>query len=227
MLITFSGLDGAGKSTLIDRLLPILEQTNKRVIVLHMDHQFGTYAYLRAARNCLLGKRASSNGTSKQDPSSSGFQKLAQHGRLKAKVLSLRRMIIWNKPLRRYIYLLDLITFSLYRLYIEKIKKRVLIMDRYFYDRLVDLGDDRKGSFNRLLARLTPNPSIPIYLDISPQEALARKHEQPLEYLTRRWVGYHNIFPHLPNSIVLVGSNDLNANLCVLEKIVHKRTNGG
>ena len=55
MLITFSGLDGAGKSTLIAWLKESLERGNRRVAVFHMNDHVGAYAYLRAVRDRLFG----------------------------------------------------------------------------------------------------------------------------------------------------------------------------
>src|SRR2546430_311631 len=55
MLITFSGLDGAGKSTLVRWLQQTLERQNRRVVVFHMNDHVGVYAYLRRLRNQLGG----------------------------------------------------------------------------------------------------------------------------------------------------------------------------
>src|SRR5207302_10650652 len=55
MLITFSGLDGAGKSTLVRWLQQTLERQHRRVVVFHMNDHVGVYAYLRRLRNQLGG----------------------------------------------------------------------------------------------------------------------------------------------------------------------------
>jgi thymidylate kinase len=222
MLITISGLDGAGKTTLAHCLRARLEPQNRRVVVLHMYYQMGTYAFLRALRSWIVGSPRRTNGSPKENWVSFTHNEFGRPQRLKIMIHRLAKTIIWNKSVRRCVYLLDLIIFLIYRLKIEMIKKQVLIMDRYFYDKLVDLSDDR-GFYNRFLAMLTPTPTLPIYLDITPQEADARKREQSLKYLTRRWVAYHNIFPQLPGSVVLAGNNDLNANVSNLERIVRER----
>ncbi|HEU5262475.1 MAG TPA: hypothetical protein VFU41_13745, partial [Gemmatimonadales bacterium] len=54
MLITVSGLDGAGKSTLIGGLRAALERHGHTVAVLHMNDDVGVYAYARRARDGLL-----------------------------------------------------------------------------------------------------------------------------------------------------------------------------
>ncbi|MCA1605777.1 MAG: hypothetical protein LC775_09960, partial [Acidobacteria bacterium] len=43
MLITFSGLDGSGKSTLVEYLRESLEQENQEVVVSHMNYDLGLY----------------------------------------------------------------------------------------------------------------------------------------------------------------------------------------
>ena len=82
-----------------------------------------------------------------------------------------------------------------YRLYVERVRRRVLIMDRYFYDTLVDVaaGGGLRGA--RLLALVTPTPHVPIYLDISPEQAYARKGDHNVAYLGRRRDAYRSLFP--------------------------------
>ena len=62
MLITFSGLDGAGKSTLVRWLQQTLEREHRRVVVFHMNDHVGVYAYLRRLRNQLGGAPPPRNG---------------------------------------------------------------------------------------------------------------------------------------------------------------------
>src|SRR2546427_2138656 len=42
--------------------------------------------------------------------------------------------VVWSKIIRRLIYPVDVLVFLCYRAYIEGIQRRILIMDRYFYD---------------------------------------------------------------------------------------------
>ena len=53
LVITFSGLDGAGKSTLIDWLEGELERRHRPVTVLRMADGVGVYAGLRVARDSV------------------------------------------------------------------------------------------------------------------------------------------------------------------------------
>jgi thymidylate kinase len=223
-LITFSGLDGAGKSTLIGHLKSVLEQRDRRVTVLHMNDDVGLYAYARGLRDRLvslvrprrpLPAPAGVVPVSNQDHA-------AEAPRRRGLLRGLRDGIVWNKPLRRFIYLIDLVLFFFYRLYVEKIQKRVFILDRYFYDTLVDVSTGKKSLWVLLLSLITPAPSVAIFLDITPEESYARKGEYTVEYLRRRWVGYHTVFAWVPDAVVLP-NNDLDATLRTVERAVLER----
>jgi thymidylate kinase len=225
MLITFSGLDGAGKSTLIAHLKTVLEARDRQVAVLHMNDDVGLYAYARALRDCLLGlvrvRRpvpVPAGGGSNVPPEAAG----AAGRRLRGALRGVRNGILWNKPIRRFIYLLDLVLFLFYRLYVEKIRKRVFIMDRYFYDTLVDVSTGKKSLWVRLLSLITPKPSLAIFLDITPEESYARKGEYTVEYLRMRWVGYHGVFAWVRDALVLP-NDDLAATLGAVERAVLER----
>ena len=49
MLVTLSGLDGAGKSTLAEALKARLEKDGTPAVIFHMNKQVGLYAYVRNA----------------------------------------------------------------------------------------------------------------------------------------------------------------------------------
>ena len=69
MLITLSGLDGAGKSTLIASLRTALEERQRPVAVLHLDDEVGVYAYARMVRDRLKGPMRRPNGKPAGAPS--------------------------------------------------------------------------------------------------------------------------------------------------------------
>jgi thymidylate kinase len=200
MVITFSGLDGAGKSTLIGWLEGELERQHRPVTVLHMADGVGLYAGLRAARDSLqrlMGRR----NVRKSDrprwagpPPACGLLGLAHR---------IRHAILWSKPLRRVVYPLDLLIFLVIRFYVATVRGRVLLTDRYFYDTLVDVADDGRWFWVRLLERLTPAPDVPVFLDVSPEESYARKGEYSVAYLARRSAAYRHIAPLIPSAVVL------------------------
>ena len=208
MLITFSGLDGSGKTTLVGLLRASLERRDVRATVSHMYRDVGVYALGRALVR-RLGRRAG-GGT----PGPSGAAGPAPG-------------IIWNKSLRLLVYPLDLLLFACYRLYVEGVKRHVLIMDRYFYDTLADVSI-RRGHPRaaRILARLTPTPSVPVLLDITPAEAFARKGEHTLSFLEPRREVYRQVFPNGGRGLVLEAGREAGENLRAVESAVLERLRG-
>ena len=208
MLITFSGLDGAGKSTLIEWLRAELVRQQRTVRVFHMNDDVGVYAYLRAVRDRLKRMVHSRNGvaTLRTTPEN-GLPPGPPSAGLRAGLRRVRNAVLWNKPIRRALYPIDLLIFLGYRLYFERIRGEVLIMDRYFYDTLVDLADGGSFTAVRLLKRLTPTPHLPVFLEITPSESYARKGEYSVDYLSRRWTAYRTIAPWVRSAVVLVNEH--------------------
>lgn len=194
MLISVSGLDGAGKSTCVEWIRTELARARRGVTVLHQNDHVGVYAATRALRDRMLGRA----GRPEEPP------RLAPRP---TRLGRARDAIVWNATLRRLLYPVDLLIFLAVRLWVERLRGRVLLMDRYFYDTLVDFAA-REGRVRRdLLLRLTPRPDLAVYLDIDPHEAYARKGEYSVAYLARRAEAYRALFPHLPTALRLAASD--------------------
>ena len=194
MLVTFSGLDGAGKSTLIASLREELRRRALPVTVLHMNEDVGLYAGLRRVRGWMRGQSSSDNGfmaPPSLEPRPTGLRH------------RLRDAIIWNKAIRGLIYPVDLLVFACCRLYIEKIRRQTLLMDRYFYDTLVDLSAGLDRRWLRALHWLTPAPELAVFLDISAEESFGRKGEYSIPYLQRRLNAYRMVRPWVPSAVTL------------------------
>jgi len=224
VLITFSGLDGAGKSTLIDWLKAELERRHRAVRVLHMTDNVGLYAAVRSVRDALGRLAGRRPGAAPERPRMSG--EVPTHAgdgtraaRVRALLWRLRDAVLWNKPIRRALYPLDLMIFLVIRWYVEAFRGQVLITDRYFYDTLVDVADDGRWFWVRLLERVTPAPDVPVFLEISPEESFARKGEYSVPYLARRGAAYRAVQPLVPRALV-VHNDDLTATQRVLARAV-------
>jgi thymidylate kinase len=206
VLITFSGLDGAGKTTLINWLRTTLEHQDRAVAVYHMNDQVGVYAYARSLRDRLWGLRRPNNGgagASRAHPPASRSVRVTREHRGGSRLRQLRYTILWNKPLRRLLYPVDLLIFLGYRLWVEGIQGKILVMDRYFYDSLVDVADGRNWGLLRVLERITPVPDVPIFLDVDPEVASHRKNEHTLAYLRQRWAAYREVFQWVDPTVKL------------------------
>lgn len=203
MLITFSGLDGAGKTTLIARLAAALAQEGRQVAVLHMNDHVGVYAYLRYVRDRLAGTRRSFAEPSPTGNGVGALERRQAHSGLRR----VRDAILWGKPVRRLLYLADLPIFLLHRLVVELMQGRILIMDRYFYDTIVDVAgdsDERPRRLARLLEHITPTPDVPVFLDISAERAFERKGEYSVEYLRARRERYRSVRLLVPSAVTLL-----------------------
>ena len=211
LVVTFSGLDGAGKSTLIEWLEGELARRHRPVTVLRMADGLGVYAGLRVARDSLqrLFSRRNGEGERTTDqsalrprwagpPPARGLVGLADR---------VRHAILWGKPLRRLLYPLDLLVFLVIRFYVATVRGRVLLTDRYFYDTLVDVADEGRWFWVRLLQRFTPAPDVPVFLDVSPEVSYARKGEYSVDYLERRSAAYRHIAPLVASAVVLPNTN--------------------
>jgi glycosyltransferase involved in cell wall biosynthesis len=225
MLITFSGLDGAGKSTLIEWLRAALERHGHSVAVLHMNDDVGVYAYVRRARNRLLrllGRevpRARPAGTDARN-----IPRPATQRRLRETVRRLRHAVVWSPAVRRCVYPIDLLFFAFYRLYLERLRKRVLIMDRYFYDTLVDVSVNGHYRWSRVLNALTPTPDVPVLVDVPPEQAFGRKGEHSVEYLRRRWTAYQRVLSWVPSSVKLPNVEAQRAQAALWRSVAARRS---
>jgi len=214
MLITFSGLDGAGKSTLISHLKDSLEREHTSVAVSHMNYDVGLYSLLRS-----LGRKSATTSQPDQ-PLVEAQHAPGDRSNFKAK---LRYVLVWNKTLRLLLYPLDVLFFIAYRVYVEKLKRQVLIMDRYFYDTVVDLTGARRTFRTRFLSWLTPTPNLSIYLDCNPESAFDRKREFSLDYLRNRRLSYLNLVSRLPRMLVVSTDQDLEVTRLSLASAVRER----
>jgi thymidylate kinase len=170
VLITFSGIDGAGKSTQIEKLHNHLMAEGIPVRQLAFwDH----VAVFRTARSGFSRHILQSDGS------------VGSPDRPAAR----RDKNLQSWPLfmgRSILHLLDVV--NLWRVVRkEKTQGVVIIFDRYIYDQLAALP--MKSAWARAFAqavlRLAPKPDISYLLDAVPEEALARKPEYPLEFMRR------------------------------------------
>ncbi len=214
MLITFSGLDGSGKSTLVDCLKESLEKQDQRVAVSHMNYDIGVYSVVRFLARKVTG-RSDNGGHAPRDQAFAGNY---SSGRAK-----LRYKLVWNKGIRMVIYPFDVLIFLGYRFYVETVKREILIMDRYFYDTLVDVTGSRRSFRLSFLSWLTPKPNLPVYLDVSAEEAFSRKQEYSVEYLNGRRLSYQKLIRNFPGILVLSTNYDLDTTRLKLTNAIRER----
>jgi thymidylate kinase len=167
--ISFSGIDGAGKSTQIESLCARMEELGLRVRVIQFWDDVAALTRLRESGARALLKGDSGVGT----PS-------APINRQDKNVQS------WPMTsVRLCTYLADAVSASILVRRALRSGADVLIFDRYIYDELANLKLENPimRAYATLLATLVPMPDVAFILDAEPAEARARKPEYPLEFL--------------------------------------------
>lgn len=206
MLITFSGLDGSGKTTLIRELASSLRREGRRVRVLTMYDDVTVYSYLRRLRDRVVGRpRPAAEGTARQSgPVAAAYA------------------IVRSPRLKRAIFIADLIALLARRAFHEALRGEILILDRYLYDSLVEIAAPPSLPPVALLEAITPHPDIPILVDVVPETAYARKGEYDVPSLAERRRRYLRMFASIPTALV-VRNDDVAAASAEIAREVAKR----
>lgn len=168
-LVSFSGIDGAGKSTQIDALRVRLNEMGLRVVLITFWDDVARLKGIREVSGHTLFKGEKGVGTP-----------VRPINRRDKNVRS------WYMTGVRFgLYFLDAMSL---RSTVKKALKAdadVIIFDRYHYDELANLGWGNRivRTYVRLLLRLVPKPDVRFLLDADPDQARARKPEYPVDFL--------------------------------------------
>ena len=189
LLVTFSGLDGAGKTTQIENLRAVLHGMGLRSDLLTF------WDNVVALSRCREGFVHHVYGSERG---------IGAPGRPVARRdKNVRR---WYLTLLRHaLYLLDTLNLCLVVNSARRSGADVIIFDRYIYDELANLplGNRLSRSFARALAKIAPKPDVAFFLDADPQAAVARKPEYPLEFMLECRASYHQLAQLLRTPVVV------------------------
>lgn len=167
--VSFSGIDGAGKSTQIEALRSRLTEAGVRVLLVTFWNDVARLTRLREVTGHTLFKGDKGVGTP-----------TAPVNRRDKNVQS------WYMTAVRFgLYFVDTISLRIVVARTLRSDADVVIFDRYLYDELANLSLSNRiaRAYVRLLLTLIPRPDISFILDADPVQARARKPEYPLEFL--------------------------------------------
>lgn len=168
LLISFSGLDGSGKSTQIESLRHALERLGYRTRVLAFwdDVVVGT----RWREDFVHNVYGSERGVG-----APGKPVERRDKNVRKPYLTLARHLL---------YLLDALHLA-WRVGRNRGAADALIFDRYIYDELANLPLANRFTrrFARAIAALVPRPDVAFLLDVDVDAARARKPEYPVAFL--------------------------------------------
>ena len=169
MLVSFSGIDGAGKSTQIANLRSRLQAAGIPVQLITFWDDVATLKQLRegAGHTVFRGDK----GVGSPDAPIERRDKNVQ-----SPMMSLIRMGM---------YLLDALSLRRKARRALRSASGVVIFDRYLYDELANLNLQRSAIrfYACLLMKLVPKPTVSLVIDADPVLARSRKREYPLEFL--------------------------------------------
>jgi thymidylate kinase len=169
IVISFSGMDGAGKSTQIDNLKTVAEQHGLKTVALTFWD------------NVVVLSRYRESFVKKVFKSESGVGEPGKPVNRRDK-----NVRGWHvNALRHGLYGLDAMHLPRVITAARKQGADVIIMDRYIHDELANLPlqNPLTRLYIKSVAKLVPQPDIAFVLDADPEAARARKPEYPLDFL--------------------------------------------
>jgi len=175
-LVSFSGIDGAGKSTQIETLRARLNEVGARVLLVTFWNDVARLTWIRETTGHTLFKGDKGVGTPTRPVN-----------RRDKNVRS------WYMTAVRFgLYLVDAISLRIVAARMLRADADVVIFDRYLYDELANLSLHNRivRLYARLLLMLVPQPDISYLLDADPVQACARKPEYPLDFLYESRASY-------------------------------------
>jgi len=189
-LVSFSGIDGSGKSTQIYALQRHLRTLGFQTVLRTFWDDVVAFAHIREFFTHRLFKGDKGVGSPEYPIS-----------RRDKNVMS------WYATIARLIfYFLDVLRLRLVLARAYRQQPEVIIFDRYIYDELANLPLDRwfVRLYVRTLARLSPRPDVAYLVDADPETALVRKPEYPLEFLRQNRDAYMKL-GSLVDGITVIG----------------------
>jgi dTMP kinase len=178
-IVTFSGLDGSGKTTQINLFKKYLKEQGLKYQVIHIVKNSIANKLLKPKKKKKSEAKLSCKPKNKNK--SKGFFDDID-------------LCVLGVVLRKIALLIDAFLFRFSKLKYKKLD--VLICDRYFYDYLINiyyLEDEIEPLLPPFLRHLIVKPDLAVYFKIDPNEANQRKTDQGLDYLIKKQKIFENL----------------------------------
>jgi thymidylate kinase len=178
-VVSFSGIDGAGKSTQIEALCGSLRARGFHCALYTFWDDVVAFSKLRERVSLRAFKGDEGIG-------SPGKPILRRDKNVTAWYMTIFRL---------FLYMLDAFSLSVAVSRSAESDADFLIFDRYIYDELSNLPvrNPAVRLYVRALLRFIPRPDVSLFLDADPEAATVRKPEYPLEFVRRNRDAYHRI----------------------------------
>ncbi len=194
--ISFSGIDGAGKSTQINALCATLAEMGLRVSMIRFWDDVAQLKQVRETSGHKIFKGDKGIG-SPEAP------------------INRRDKNVQSWPMtgvRLFLYFVDALSMRRVARRALRGEADVVIFDRYTWDELANLN--LKNGFLRAYVRfilwLVPRPDVSYLLDADPVQARARKPEYPIDFLHKNRASYMDLV-HLAGGITIIPAMSVEA----------------